>query len=286
LYYHQTVDLETVTLTGAEETALATLYGKGMESREPDSILGDREAYQAMQRLDYDFSKLRLRRRDIKSAAVRAKGYDWWVERFLATCPECTVLHLGCGLDTRVYRVNPPSTVSWYDIDLSDVIVLRRRLFPARAGLHTIAASVTDPHLLDAIAGDTPVLVVAEGLTCYLRASDGVAMLRRITEHFPSGDMVIDGYSRLGVWLTAHYRPVKATGAQLDWSIGDPHELEKAVPGLVFGSEWWFVNAPEIERHYSWLYRQLLRILFRITAIRQLGRGLRYHFDQPGPSSG
>jgi O-methyltransferase involved in polyketide biosynthesis len=280
------VHLETVTLTGAAGTALATLYGKAMESREPDSILDDREADQAMQRLDYDFSKLRMRRRDLKSAAVRAKGYDWWVQQFLATHPQCTVLHLGCGLDTRVYRVNPPATVGWYDIDLPDVIALRRRLFPERAGLHTIAASVTDPHLLDPIPGDTPVLVVAEGLTCYLPASDGVEMLRRITEHFPSGDMVIDGYSRLGVWLTARYGPVKATGARLDWDIGDPHELERAVPGLVFDSEWWFANTNDIERHYSWLYRQLLRILFHITPIRRLGRGLHYHFTHPDPSSG
>jgi hypothetical protein len=255
------VNLESVTLTGAQETALATLYGKAMESRQPDSILGDREADEAMQRLDYDFGRLRMRRRDLKSAAVRAKSYDWWVSRFLDSCPECRVLHLGCGLDTRAYRINPPSTIGWYDVDLPDVIALRRRLFPGRPGLHTVAASVTDAHLLDEIPGDKPVLFVAEGLTC-----------------FPRGELVFDGYSRLGVWLTQRYGPVKATGAQLDWSIGDPHDLEQAVPGLVFDSEWWFANAPEIEQHYSRLYRQVLRSLFRITVIRRLGRGLRYHF--------
>jgi hypothetical protein len=43
------------------------------------------------------------------------------------------------------------------------------------------------------------------------------------------------------------YGPVKAAGAQLDWSIGDPHELEKAVPGLVFDCEWWFGDPAEIQ---------------------------------------
>jgi O-methyltransferase involved in polyketide biosynthesis len=274
-----TVDLEAVTFTGTQETALATLYGKALDSRQPDSVLGDRQADKALQRLDYDFGKLRMRARDVKSSAVRAKSYDWWVTQFVAAYPDCTVLHLGCGLDTRVYRVNSPSTVRWYDVDLPDIIALRERLFPQRPGLHSVAASVTDPHLLDAIPADLPVLVVAEGLTCYLRATDGVAMLRCITEHFGSGEMVFDGYSRLGVWLTQRYGPVKASGAQLDWSIADPRDLEIAVPGLVFDSEWWFANAPEIERHYSWLYRQLFRILFRITVIRRLGRGLRYHFE-------
>ena len=219
------VDLETVSLTGTQQTALVTLYGKALDSRRPDSILADREADNAVQRIDYDFSRLRVRRRDQKSAAVRSKAYDGWVTRFLDVHPECVVLHLGCGLDTRVYRVNPPSTVSWYDIDLPDVIELRQRLFPQRTGLYTIAASVTDPGLLNGIPAALPVLMVAEGLTPYLRAAEGVAMLRRITEHFPSGEMVFDGWSRAGVWLTQRYGPVKASGAQLDWSIDDPHEL-------------------------------------------------------------
>ena len=86
------------------------------------------------------------------------------------------------------------------------------------------------------------------------------------------------GYSRAGVWLTQRYAPVKASGAQLDWSIGDPRELEKLVPGLVFDCEWWFADADQIKRYYSPLYWRLTQVSFRITPIRRLGRGLRYHF--------
>jgi len=71
---------------------------------------------------------------------------------------------------------------------------------------------------------------------------------------------------------------VKASGAQLDWSIGDPRELEKLIPGLVFDCEWWFGNSDEIKRYYSWWYLKFIRVLFRISPIRRLGRGLRYHF--------
>jgi O-methyltransferase len=272
------LDLEKVELIGTQQTALITLYGKALDSRQPDSVLADRQADKAVRRIDYDFSKLRIRRRDQKSAAVRSKAYDRQVTQVLYVQPECVVLHLGCGLDTRVYRVDPPPTVDWYDIDLPDIIALRRRLFPDRAGLHTIAASVTDPGLLDAVPGALPVLVVAEGLTPYLRRTDGVAMLRRIVEHFPNGEMIFDGYSRAGVWLTQRYAPVKATGAQLDWSITEPRELEKEVPGLIFDYEWSFADAEEIKRESSPLYWRLAQASFRITPIRRLGRGLRYHF--------
>jgi O-methyltransferase len=114
-----------------------------------------------------------------------------------------------------------------------------------------------------------------------VETGDGAAMLRRITDHFPGGELVFDGYGRVGVWLTQRYGPVKASGAHLDWSIDDPHELEKAVPGLVFDSEWWFADPADIRRHYSWLYWRFMRVLFRITPIRRLGRGLPYHFGHP-----
>ena len=150
------MELEKVRLAGAQETTLATLYGKAMESRRPDSILNDREADKALRKIDYDFSRLRVRRSDHLSLAVRAKAYDGWAQQFLDTHPECTVLHLGCGLDTRVYRVDPPPSVRWYDIDLPDVIELRQRLFPPRDGAQPLAASLTDPRLLESISGDTP----------------------------------------------------------------------------------------------------------------------------------
>jgi O-methyltransferase involved in polyketide biosynthesis len=272
------VNIDKVKLTGAQETTLATLYGKAMDSRRPGSILRDGYAHQALQRIDYDFNKLRVRLTDRLALAVRAKAYDTWARQYLDKTPDCTVLHLGCGLDSRVYRIDPPATVRWYDVDLPDVIELRRRLYPQRNGTRTVAASVTDPHLLDGISGDTPVLVIAEGLTPYLRAVDGMAMLRRITEHFPAGEMLFDGYGRWGLWFLQRYGCVKASGAQLDWHIDDPHELERAVPGLTLDAELWYPDAPGMEQHYSPIYRGLLRAIYRIAPLRQLGRPLRYRF--------
>lgn len=273
------MELEKVRLTGAQETTLATLYGKAMESRRPDSILEDTAADKALRRIDYDFNRLKIRRSDHTSLAVRAKAYDTWAREFLDRHPACTVLHLGCGLDTRVYRIDPPPTVRWYDIDLPDVVELREKLFPPREGAQHIAASLADPHLLDEISGDTPVLVIAEGLTPYLRAVDGLSLLRRITEHFASGEMLFDGYGRFGVWFLQRYGCVKASGAQLGWAINDPRELERAVPGLIFDSELWYTNAPGFEQHFSWPYRCFAAALYHVAPIRRLGRPLRYRFN-------
>jgi O-methyltransferase involved in polyketide biosynthesis len=214
---------------------------------------------------------------DQTSIAVRSKAFDRCAEDFLDRYPVCTVLHLGCGLDARIHRLRPPETVCWYDIDLPDVIELRRRFYPDRDGSHTIGRSVTDPHVFDQAPADKPVLVVAEGLTPYLRAADGVAMLRRIVGRFPCGEIVFDGYTRAGVWLIRRVGLRKVSGAQVDWSIDDPRDLEEVVSGLIFDAEWPLVDKSDLGDHYSWLSRQLLRAM-SATLLGRVGRGLSYHF--------
>lgn len=275
------INSTTITLNGTQQTALATLYAKAMESRRRRSVLHDTAAERAIARIDYDFPSLRTVGSDARAAATRSRAYDWWVQRYLERCPECTVLHLGCGLDTRIDRVDPPPSVRWYDIDLPDVITLRRHLFEARPGAHNLDISITDPHLLDDILGDTPVLVVAEGVTPYLRADDGLAMLRLITTHFPAGDLLFDAYSTVGVWILQRYRLVKASGSQLDWSVDDPRDLEREVPGLIFDTEWWYPQIPPVRDSYPRPVRRLIDLTFALTPIRRLARGMHYHFGGP-----
>jgi hypothetical protein len=75
----------------------------------------------------------------------RAKAIDDSVRDYLTAHPDAVVLHLGCGLDSRVLRIDPGATVAWFDLDQEPVIDLRRRLYPAREGVTTVATSVTDP---------------------------------------------------------------------------------------------------------------------------------------------
>ncbi|TPK23126.1 class I SAM-dependent methyltransferase, partial [Mesorhizobium sp. B2-5-9] len=170
---------EKVHLTGAKETLLMTLYGKALESRMPDSLLGDHFADTAVRKIDYDFSRLKVDENLGIGLAIRAKTLDVRVEDFLARNPEAIVLHLGCGLDTRFFRVDPPPGVDWFDVDYPEVIELRRKLYPTRDHYHLIASSVTEPGLLAGVPRHRLAIVVAEGLTPYLPADEGLRLLSR-----------------------------------------------------------------------------------------------------------
>ena len=268
---------EKVDLTGARETLLMTLYGKALESRLPHSLLQDRFADEAVRKIDYDFSRLKVDGNLGLGFAIRAKTLDVCVADFLARNPDAIVLHLGCGLDTRIFRVDPPQGIDWFDVDYPEVMELRRRLYPSRDRCHLVAASVIEPDWLAEVPRNRPAIVVAEGLTPYLAADEGPRLLARLVWHLAGGELMFDAYSRFGLKLMRLNPAIKATGAEVHWAIEDPHELERAVPKLRFIGE---ISSykPEQGARLGWSARLFVGLWKLIPAMRKVGRLLRYRF--------
>lgn len=273
---------EKIALTEEKATLLITLYGKAGESRLPDSLLKDRFAAEAVARIDYDAAKLHLNRDMMIGLALRAHIFDHWVRAFLAAHAEATVLHLGCGLDSRVFRLDPGPQVRWFDVDQPEVIALRRRVYPERENTTLIATSVTAPGWLEAIPNDRPVMIVAEGLMPYLPQAEAPRLLRRLVGHFAHGEIAFDAYSRLGLKFIRGNRAIRATGARVHWSLQDPHDLEGKVPGLRLLDDF-KAYSPEgydprqIER-MSLPARLTVKLFKAFPALGRIGRMLRYGF--------
>jgi O-methyltransferase involved in polyketide biosynthesis len=103
------------------------------------------------------------------------------------------VLHLGC-LDTRVFHIDPPVSVNWFDVDELEVIDLREKLYPERDRYHMIGSPLEDLRWLDEVPRDRPALILAEGVLPYLAESDVKALLNAFTRHFPARQMVFDAF--------------------------------------------------------------------------------------------
>jgi O-methyltransferase involved in polyketide biosynthesis len=105
-----------VRFTEDQSTNLATLYGRALDARAENPVLGDTTAVDAVGRIDYDFGKFKITKAQAFGIAARGKVFDLVVRDFLAAHDECTVVHLGAGMDSRVFRVDPPPTVRWFDV--------------------------------------------------------------------------------------------------------------------------------------------------------------------------
>lgn len=276
------MDEERVRLGKEKETYLATLYGKALDAAVTDPILGDRCAAETVARIDYDFEELKLPSGGEITLPMRDWHFDQWTRAFLAANPESTVLDLGCGLDTRVYRIDPGPKVRWYDVDFPDVIALRERLYPRRNGHSQLGSSVTDLAWLSAIPGDTPVMVVAEGLLMYLQEKDGQALLRAIVGHFPCGQIAFDAYNGAMVRLVSRLAAVRGAQVELLWGVDDPHDLENEVPSLRLIDSVEFLAMPDLVRRLSrtWYYKAIYGTMIRLPFYRNLILHLLYQFTR------
>jgi O-methyltransferase involved in polyketide biosynthesis len=272
------MDREKITLTGAQETMLATLYGRALDSRLANSVLNDTMADDVVSRIDYDFRKTRVQGTTAIGIAIRAKQLDIWTQQFLGVHPSATVLHLACGLDTRAQRLAVDCSVRWIDLDMPDVIALRSRLLASPAGdYRTVAASVTDDSWLSSVPADRPTVAVFEGLSMYLTEEDGKRLIQRICERFPSGQLLFDCYSTVAVKLQKLVPAVRNAGATLHWGIDDPYSLESLHDGLTCLDALRSVDMPYLDR-LPLPGRMSMRMMSHLPVLRDAGRILRFGF--------
>jgi O-methyltransferase involved in polyketide biosynthesis len=149
--------------TPLEDSLFLTLCCRALDNRSARPILADAMADEIVRTLDYDYEALHISTDLMLNARLRAKKLDEVASRFLARHPNAVGLDLGAGLDTRVVRLDPPSTVDWYDVDFPAVASARERLIPDRPNAHVVGADVREPDWLEAIPSGRPAMIVADG---------------------------------------------------------------------------------------------------------------------------
>ncbi len=260
-----------ITLTEEQATLLITLYIKALETQRPDPILEDPKALEILSQTEYDFTQLKVPVQTRATVLLRARKFDEYTREFLNQHSDSIVLHLGCGLDSRCMRVKNDAA-DWYDLDLQEVIELRRKYFTASQRFHMIAASVTDPSWIGQINyQDQPVLVVAEGLMMYLHEEDVKAMVLRLQEAFPGCHLAFDVFSQLTAKRVYKHPSLQKTGASIFWGIDDAREIESWADGIRLQEEWFFTQSEAIAK-FDFTFRLAFQLAGLIPAARKAHR--------------
>ena len=183
-------------LSKVSQTMLVTLNARAKDANQPNSILHDTSAAEILDKLGYRCRSSVVDGGGFASMILRAHLFDSWAVEFLNAHPEATVLHLGCGLDSRALRLKWGPRVRWIDVDQADVVALRRELLPDPAAdgadYQLLASSIADESWLESIPADRPTLIIMEGLVPYLDDVQVRRFLDRTCRHFPTGQVVFD----------------------------------------------------------------------------------------------
>lgn len=246
-------------LSGVAETLLIPLYVRAIESQRPDALLKDEKAVALVRQMDYDFSRIKqikMDEEDKVALVLRNREFDRYARDFLARNPETVVVHIGCGLDSRFERVDN-GQVEWYDLDLPEVIELRRKLIGGEgARYHFLAYSVLESAWLNTVSVHRlrSFLFLAEGVLMYFEEAQVKSLVLTLRDHFPGTELVFDAFSPFIVWANNLRLARTKIGARYYWGLKHGQDVERWGDGICLLEEWFPFDRPEPRlAHLRWV---------------------------------
>ena len=270
-------ELQNIALSDVAGTSLITLYCHALESQSGKPILEDPKAVEMVDKLNPILSESanmlyrkltwsRIEKKLIVYICMRARRYDQYVNEFLGRMGDGVVVNIGCGLDTRFHRTDG-GKVEFYDLDLPEVIEIKKHLLQETQRYRFIASSVLDFDWMRQLAEHEgrPKLFLAEGVFMYLHAEEVKALVLELQSRFPGCELacgVINSlWLRKGLkWMVDFklQRQLKlGKGATFNFGVKDGREMEQWGGGIELLDEWSCFDEDEPRLGWLRLWRPL-----------------------------
>jgi O-methyltransferase involved in polyketide biosynthesis len=232
-----------VELGDVQKTSLIPLYSRAIEMRSGSGILRDPKAVEIVEAVDYDFSGLD-EGSNVICCVLRAAVFDDWARRFIARHPFATVIEIGAGLNSRYERLDN-GHLHWMDLDLEDVMRLRRHFFIDTNRRTSVAGSVVDENWADlALERPAPYLLLAEGVFAYLSESQVRGALGVIARRFAGARVAFDFAGRGVVEAARRHGIARGMNARLAWACDDARHVEAWNLGYTLLESWTLTDLP------------------------------------------
>jgi O-methyltransferase involved in polyketide biosynthesis len=240
-----------MTLSEVSQTAILPLICRAIESEKKNPVFNDPMAILCLERLlsiSSEEEKNRINKwkkkyagihaREAKAVALRGKSFDNIANLFISNNPECTVMNLACGFDTRFWRIKNEKC-KYIELDLPIIIELKREILKDHLGYELIGCSVLDTSWIDKVTsnGNNGFLLLAEGLSYYLPKQDLTRLIQEMARRFNHSQLVLDAapekYTK-GLWKKLFQLEAYAWGIDVSFvsGINSPREIESYGNGL------------------------------------------------------
>ena len=251
-------------LKDVSETLLFPLKARYLETKKKGGIINDPKSVEILDALDYDPYKTKQINISHIGTCLRTIILDEQVTSFLQDHPDGIVVNIGCGLDTRFPRVDN-GRVLWFDLDLPEVIELRKYFLQETNRCRFISTSVFDPSWVHFVPKGKSTLFIAEGLSLYFSEEENKRMLGTIRNHFLGAECLIEIVHPWFIKMSANMKYQDSISTRvatlLKWGVKSGRELETWFDGLEFIEEW-FVVKRALHR-----FPLIIRILFTLVPV-------------------
>lgn len=226
-------------------TLLLTLLFKAQETRRPDRIIEDPKAMEILERLDVDLSRFRDKKFSQLGTVIRTRRFDNQVRRLLAEWEKPVIVNLACGLDSRFLRTNAGLGIQ-IDLDLPDVMLLRKRFFPVSERNPQISASMFETWWMDDLLERYPghrFAFIMEGVLMYLQESDIKGLFCNLARRFGGGELHFDTVSSFMARHSKMHDSIREfEDVRFTWGLDRPQTIESWNPSLKFTEVEYYMN--------------------------------------------
>lgn len=305
------------------DTLFIPLYMRAKLTKDNSSIIVDNSAVELCERLDYDFSKYDKADMSLIGCGVRADFFDrLCVKQILQSQKnnrKPVVVCIGCGLDNRLARVKnhlqhhfqdkqsqtQSLSIDWYEMDLPEVIELRRELLPIDRTKDKESYSLHHQYIEDSLLEndwlekvlstslindvDIDLIFIIEGVLMYFEESVVQDFFLRVAdltnkafnkknltkENRPDMIFGFDTTAAFGVKNSRKHDAMKHTDADVTfkWAVEDDHVLHKWHKGYQLQSR---ENIMELHKKEWSLLGKLIRL---VPTFRNNSRILVYQLE-------
>ncbi|MBR5800238.1 MAG: class I SAM-dependent methyltransferase [Lachnospiraceae bacterium] len=244
------------------KTLYIPLYGKALVNKR-GIILEDAKAEEIWEKEQFPLKGKSASKWLAFYMAMRAWVFDTWVTEALKENPDAMVLHIGCGMDSRILRVgteltdtgekrsnenssdkncsdencsNESSGPIWYDIDFPEVIAERKKYYKETESYTMFGADASKTDWITELPSDKKAIIIMEGISMYLPFTELVNLLDGLNQHFPEVKLLMDCYTVFAAKVSKYKNPIKEVGVSVTYGVDEPLKLAKEA-GISFIKE-------------------------------------------------
>lgn len=201
------------------KTLYIPLYGKAFVSQK-NILLNDPKAVMIWNQEQFELKGKSKSKYLAYYMAMRALVFDEWTKNKINENPNAIVLHVGCGMDSRVERIN--CNIEWYDLDFDSVIEERKRYYQENDHYHMITGDITKHDWLNQIETNKDIIVIMEGVSMYLTNEELKTFFNTLENNFNKIELLVDCYSTFAAKASKYKNPINDVGVSEVYGIDDP----------------------------------------------------------------
>ena len=211
-------------MNSINKTLYIPLYGKSYVSKR-GLFLNDKKAEEIWEEEGFSLREKSTSKWLAYYMGVRAAVFDDWVKRQMIAMPDAVVIHIGCGMDSRVIRVGAENH-KWYDVDFSEVMEERKRYYAETDDYQMIAGDARACGWLTAIEENKSAIVIMEGVSMYLTVDEMQNLADSLCSHFESIMLLVDAYTSFAAKMSRLRNPIHDVGVTEVYGIDTPQAYQ------------------------------------------------------------